>query len=261
MSFWSALGGIAGLFGKKPKTISPADSLMSHAKGAILAAEETGFNPLTLLGVGNAGYQTVPGSLGSSGFIADAVEAVGSWFNQTGKADQELRKAQLNERARLESAQAEDPYRSFGYALNTVQAPHAPVAVTLPPSYGLAERPGFWRSPAGETRMFVRLPHGAETTIPADMAKRYGIEPWGTMSVGDATEFGGEVVGETYGVTYANQIDKQMFRYPAGSPGETFFQERAAHPKWDPLENIGAYGRKKQVKEPGFWDYFSPSPW
>lgn len=259
MSFWTALGGIASLFGnKKPKTLSPADSLMSHAKGAILAGEETGFNPLTLLGVGNAGYQQVGGSLGSSGFIGDAIASVGSWFNEmSGQKDQELRKAQLNERAKLETAKAEDPYRSFGYSLNTPTEIHSPVAVTLPPSHGLAELPGFWRDPLGNTRMFARLPSGEETTIPKDVADRYGIAPWGSLTVGDASEFGGEIVGEAYGVTMADRIDRNLFKYPGGArPGETFFKERSARP-YDPMKGITDYGKNIKRKNPkNFWSYY-----
>lgn len=54
------LGGLGGLFGRKAPT--PAQSLMSHAMGARQAAERTGFNPLTLLGVAPApwGADTPP---------------------------------------------------------------------------------------------------------------------------------------------------------------------------------------------------------
>lgn len=53
----SILGGIGGLFGgrKKQKTMSPAESMVSQAKGARWASDEYGFNPLTMLQYGQPG--------------------------------------------------------------------------------------------------------------------------------------------------------------------------------------------------------------
>lgn len=45
-------GGLSGLFGKKEKAPSPRDNIMSQAQGARDAAEEYGFNPLTMLQFG-----------------------------------------------------------------------------------------------------------------------------------------------------------------------------------------------------------------
>lgn len=56
------LGGLKGLFGKKPKQITPRDNMMSQAQGARDAAAEYGFNPLTMLQYGQPG-----GALSSGG--------------------------------------------------------------------------------------------------------------------------------------------------------------------------------------------------
>ena len=59
------LGGmklLGGLFGKKPKTPSPRDNLLSQAQGAREAADKYGFNPLTMLQ-----YGQTSGSMASAG--------------------------------------------------------------------------------------------------------------------------------------------------------------------------------------------------
>ena len=226
------LGGIGGLFRKKPAVRTPADSLISHARGARAAAEETGFNPLTLLGVGNAGYQEI-GSMGSSSFIGDAMNAVGSWFSNIGK-DREAQKARLNERARIEASDPQ-PYRDFGYALNTKIEEHAPVAVSLPPSHGLAEMPGYWRDERGDTRMFVQAPDGGHLTIPADVGERLGLRPWGNLTSGDWTEIVGEGVGEVQSAAAYPQISDHLLR-------RGFFQNNVPlFPKPKPKKKAGAY--------------------
>lgn len=61
----SLLGGLfgeGGLFGPKKKDTSPAANLLSQAKGARMAAEQYGFNPLTMLQ-----YGQTAGSMSSGG--------------------------------------------------------------------------------------------------------------------------------------------------------------------------------------------------
>lgn len=49
----SIIGGLGGLFGKKPKQPDIADNIRDQAWGARQAAEKFGFNPLTMLQFGN----------------------------------------------------------------------------------------------------------------------------------------------------------------------------------------------------------------
>ncbi|WP_323717587.1 hypothetical protein [Paracoccus aminovorans] len=58
----AVLGGLGGLFGKKPKQPTPRQNLLSQAQGAREAAEKYGFNPLTMLQYGQPG-----GALGGGG--------------------------------------------------------------------------------------------------------------------------------------------------------------------------------------------------
>lgn len=51
----SIVGGISGILGRKKKDPSPRDNLLSQAKGARQAAEQYGFNPLTMLQYGQTG--------------------------------------------------------------------------------------------------------------------------------------------------------------------------------------------------------------
>lgn len=48
-------GGLFGLFGKKKKSPTPAQNILSQAQGAREAAEKYGFNPLTMLQYGQPG--------------------------------------------------------------------------------------------------------------------------------------------------------------------------------------------------------------
>lgn len=54
--------GLKGLFGKKKKDPTPKDNIISQARGVRQAAEESGFNPLTMLQYGQPG-----GAMGSGG--------------------------------------------------------------------------------------------------------------------------------------------------------------------------------------------------
>ena len=54
----SAVTGIKGLFSKKKKDPTPKDNLLSQAKGARQAADQYGFNPLTMLQYGQTGAST-----------------------------------------------------------------------------------------------------------------------------------------------------------------------------------------------------------
>lgn len=58
----SVLGGLGGLFGKKKKDPTPAQNLLSQAQGARQAADQYGFNPLTMLQYGQPG-----GAMGGGG--------------------------------------------------------------------------------------------------------------------------------------------------------------------------------------------------
>lgn len=58
----SVLGGLGGLFGKKKKDPTPAQNLLSQAQGARQAADQYGFNPLTMLQYGQTG-----GAMGGGG--------------------------------------------------------------------------------------------------------------------------------------------------------------------------------------------------
>lgn len=52
--------GLAGMFKKKPKAVTPRKNLLSQAQGVREAAERYGFNPLTLLQYGQTGASTGP---------------------------------------------------------------------------------------------------------------------------------------------------------------------------------------------------------
>lgn len=58
----SVLGGLGGIFGKKKKDPTPAQNLLSQAQGARQAADQYGFNPLTMLQYGQPG-----GAMGGGG--------------------------------------------------------------------------------------------------------------------------------------------------------------------------------------------------
>lgn len=63
MSWLSAVAPIlGGLFGKKKKDPTPAQNILSQAQGARQAADQYGFNPLTMLQYGNPG-----GAIGGGG--------------------------------------------------------------------------------------------------------------------------------------------------------------------------------------------------
>lgn len=108
----SVLGGLGGLFGKKPKQPSPRDNIMSQAQGARDAAKQYGFNPLTLLQYGQPGGASPIGGggtppLASIAAITDGLKDVGDVVSgdaaRRRAADQlELDLAQL----KLEQAQS-----------------------------------------------------------------------------------------------------------------------------------------------------------
>lgn len=91
---------LGGLFGKKPKVISPADNLISQARGARLAGEEQGFNPLTLLGLSPQSQVYQPENymgqaIANAGLmLAEGVAANGAEAQVTAleRANQELNK-------------------------------------------------------------------------------------------------------------------------------------------------------------------------
>jgi len=87
----SILGGLGGLFGKKPKERTPADSLISHARGARTAAAETGFNPLTLLGTTPGGFTSSGGTppLASIQMLTDGLSALDDEFSGDAKTRRE----------------------------------------------------------------------------------------------------------------------------------------------------------------------------
>jgi hypothetical protein len=84
MSFLSAaatgvqtLGGLSGLFGKKDKTMSPHDQIVSQARGARDAADQYGFNPLTMLQYGShAGFQQMGGGVSPLSSLQDIAEGL-----------------------------------------------------------------------------------------------------------------------------------------------------------------------------------------
>lgn len=73
MSLLGAIGGILGGLLSKPKTISAGDNAYSHVGGIMEAAEQFGFNPLTLLGaVPSMGATQVGGNPVLGAAVADA---------------------------------------------------------------------------------------------------------------------------------------------------------------------------------------------
>lgn len=108
----SILGGLGSLFGKKKKQPTPAQNILSQAQGARQAADQYGFNPLTLLQYGQPGGATPIGGggtppLASIGAITEGLKDIGDVVSgdaaRRRAADQlELDLAQL----KLEQAQS-----------------------------------------------------------------------------------------------------------------------------------------------------------
>lgn len=126
---------IGGLLGRK-KTKSPGDQLMSHAKGAREAADRTGFNPLTLLGVQPQGYTETGGPAFTSGsFIAEAIgRAADTYFNTGPRVDPvtEMTRRQVEVATLAAQRRAMNPYQNFGYDLTTQEPFGQDVRVRLP---------------------------------------------------------------------------------------------------------------------------------
>ena len=112
----SILGGLGGLFGKKDNTQGKsAAGIMGQAQGAIQAAQQYGFNPLTLLGAsspisGDGRGSTPPLAsaqvlLGGLQDVADVVAGP--------KAQAKSQKDFMNDHASLRV----DPYRRDLYAM------------------------------------------------------------------------------------------------------------------------------------------------
>lgn len=74
------LGGslLGGLFGKKPKNISPADARAGDIMGIRQGAEAAGFNPLAFLGTSGPGGYQLPGDNTMGQAIADGVSGLAS---------------------------------------------------------------------------------------------------------------------------------------------------------------------------------------
>lgn len=94
------LSGLGGLFGKKPKQITPKQQVMGTAEGAREAAEAYGFNPLTLLGANIASGQLAGGTppLASAQLLADSVAQM------TPEAEAERKRQQEADQVQLELA-------------------------------------------------------------------------------------------------------------------------------------------------------------
>lgn len=83
-------GGLKGLFGKKAKTVTPRDNIMSQVAGVREAAEKHGFNPLTLLQYANGagGHQQLADDgppLASFDMISGGLDRLGDEYS--GDAD------------------------------------------------------------------------------------------------------------------------------------------------------------------------------
>lgn len=111
MSIWNAVGAgvsaLAGIFGGKDEPSNPfptGHQLDAHVRHIVRAAEQNGFNPLTLLGSSVSGVTSgmAAPALSSSSTVSKAFEAVGSFlasydpqYEKRAQAEYDLVQAQL----------------------------------------------------------------------------------------------------------------------------------------------------------------------
>ena len=151
-------------------------------------AEANGFNPLTVLGAtGGRGFETSP-SLSSGAYIADAISrGIDTGFNRPVAVDPNAERTRANNQA-IESemaARKSDPFRSFGMDL----------AKPVP-------RP----SPDNQARIPVYSSNGATGMLLKNIADRYGIKAFDTLSQGDLEEIGGGSRAEAEAIFFADKI-------------------------------------------------------
>ncbi|MCL4066993.1 hypothetical protein M3484_10455 [Pseudomonas sp. GX19020] len=111
------LGGLKGLFGKKPKNPTPRDNLLSQLQGIEEGAEKYGYNRLTLLQHG----QTAGTGLGASGPPLASFDMLSDGFREIGditSGDADRRRQQEN--LKLDLAKLEIERLKAGKAADAV---------------------------------------------------------------------------------------------------------------------------------------------
>jgi len=216
--------GLSGLFGKKKEK---RVTLMQHAGEARQAAEQYGFNPLTMLGVTNTGYN--PGSTGSLGALGDMQSAVGllsaqnestddAEENQTKQAERDVKRVEKQQRKADSEAGVVDDYSTDGgtrfvglrpgmYGADQADASGSvrrlgKTGIQVNGPLITAQRPRMDPKRAGGDFAFEKKSNlsGGPIYIPKD----YVMYPDNTIyTAGESEEGQGSGVGETYGVTSA----------------------------------------------------------
>lgn len=210
----------------------------------IKAARKSGFNPLTLLGAGGpgaamagqasggyaassspamAGAASMQPDLASGGFIAEAVSrAIETGFNAY-TDDQEAQAIARAKEAKAATNRiiqaASPPPSNFGYDLTDVEpftparrsgAPALATSAQLAQAGESAPRPRSRPSPQNSARVPVYNPFGNVVQIPADVAERYDLEPFGQLSGGEYTDLVGEIADVELGLGQNNVRDNLL---------------------------------------------------
>lgn len=250
----SVVGGLLGR-SKAPKTVSAfknsKDAISGQAYGARVAGEKYGFNPLTLLGVSSA---VGPSTTASNNYMGQAIADAGLMLAEgLAKREEKLgriaalekQNEELREKVRdvllrpkvggvYAQRQAQPTLQqAVGRKTNgTRQVARAAfagdggVSTDDPPSAGVigGARPPQHPLSRPVDMIPVRDIGGNRTSLPAPVAKRIGVEPFGQLVVEDMETLYGDEGGQ---VVALPSLGDAMAYHNTGKPPAPMFGEAA----------------------------------
>lgn len=219
--FLSSIGKIAGGFGtligstkKKEKQPTPRENILSQAQGAREAAEEYGFNPLTMLQYGQPGGATPIAGGGGTPPLASIEAITGGLMDINDVVSGDAARRRAAEQAQLDLAQikldqAQAGVIAAGPGVGPIASTPSPLGRNAVPvatsggatfqggsRLGLGERPPVHPFARPIEMIPVRDIDGAPREIPKQIADRLDIQPFGQMIAEDVGALFGDEVGQ-----------------------------------------------------------------
>ena len=226
----SVLSGLGGLFGKKKKDPTPAQNILSQAQGVREAAEQYGFNPLTLLQYGQPGGALAgsggPPPLASIQLLADGLGQL------TPEAQADAKRQREADQLNLDLAKLKLEQARSGVIVAPQSAVHSPERPAVLGKTALAVYPGQsaltsvprplprpTMESAGSIPVFNLS--GGEMPLNKRIADQLNLKPWDVITGDQAEEIFGEVGGNVATLPHQLNAPETVF----GGLGDPFSKD------------------------------------